>query len=322
MTELPFAALWRGGRLAWSDPDTGTFRPAKTADGDPMPADGEDFYYHVYEHLNGDQPIGVYPLLANDFVWWCGIDYDEGDHNSLIHAANTIAALKHLGVTAWCELSRSKGCHVLVFLEEPANAELARNAMLGVAQRVAAPTREIYPKQTSAAGGWGNGLRLPYARCRPFGRQTVIDHNLEAIPVDQWVDNAHQHINAPEALIAAANLWTPPAPPRPTPRPAERSRLIDPYEGVAKRIWDHGPNAKQREPGGGGRSAMLTAFAASLLRQNYPRQDVEIMVAECDRRWGEKYTRRADGAQRITELVTAADRTNRQQPLFSQEEPF
>lgn len=327
MTELGFTSLWQGGRLAWADPDSGDFRPAKTTDGDPMPANGEDFYHHCYAHINGDQPIGVYPLMADDTVWWCGIDYDEGDHNSLIHAANTIGALRHLGITAWCELSRSKGCHVLLFLEEPASAELARQAMLGVAQRVSAPTREAYPKQRTAAGGWGNGLRLPYGRRRPYGRQVVINRDLDEIPLGDWVEQALEHRTAPVQLEAAADLWAPPAPPRPAPRPATRSRLYHPYTGIARSIWDNGLSARQQQPGGGGRSAMLTAFAASLLRQHYPTSDVEIMVAECDQRWGQKYTRRPDGAQRIAELVASADRSVRQHALFNHqgepdEEPF
>ena len=48
---------------------------------------------------------------------------------------------------------------------------------------------------------------------------------------------------------------------------------------------------------------MLVAFAASLLRQRFHSTDVEILVAECDIRWGQKYSKRADGAWRITELV-------------------
>jgi hypothetical protein len=290
-----FAALNQGGRLATSDAD-GTFRPAKTPEGKPIPANGKTFYNAVVEHLYHHQAIGVYPLTENDTVKWCGVDLDVGDHDSLIHAANLEIVLEQFGIKAWTELSRSKGAHTLVYLTSEIPAETARYAMLAACQIVAAPTTEIYPKQTSAKGGYGNGLRLAYPQSRTPGRQVVVDSDLKEIPLEDFVNEAYETAALNENLRVLADRYV---------RPkssiiktdAFRTRHTDTFGKIAKEIWDKGPKAGQD------RSSMLVAFAASLLRQRFHSTDVEILVAECDIRWGQKYSKRADGAWRITELV-------------------
>lgn len=296
---LAFAKLWSGGRLADDGPDG--FRPAKHADGTARLAQGPRFTSTCRTHLYGDHLIGVYPLTSDDTVGWCGVDLDEGDHESLIHAANLATVAATFNIKAWTELSRSKGCHTLIFLTEQTPAALARQAMKAACQIVDAPSREVYPKQVTADGGWGNGLRLPYGKLRPLGRQTVIDTDLGEHPVDAWVQEATAKRTTPTQLEALAAVYQAPQPttmPRRQPtKTRERNDLI----GVAGDIWQSGPRDHDD------RSKALFAFAVSALRQGFGTADVEIMVAECDWKWCGKFTPRPDGQQRIRELVEHAE---------------
>ena len=313
-----FAQLHRGGRIALSAPDSGEFRPAKTPDGDPLAADGPDYHRAVAVHLHGAQPIGVYPLTPRDTVFWCGADFDVGDHDSLIHAANMATVLRRFNITAWTELSRSKGAHTLVYLQSELPAVTARTAMLAAAQIVDADNREIYPKLVSALGGYGNGLRLAYPKQRPLGRQVMVDSELQQILLRDFCEQAMDTRASVDDMAELADKYVPPTHTAPLPPPVRvtKSRLMDDYGGRAKEIWNGGPRPDQD------RSSMLVAFAGSLLRQQFSATDVEMMVAECDLRWGAKYTKRPDGAQRVRELVAAAAASSGDRSLLPDEEPF
>ena len=313
-----FAQLHRGGRIALSAPDSGEFRPAKTPDGDPLAADGPDYHRAIAVHLHGAQPIGVYPLTPRDTVFWCGADFDVGDHDSLIHAANMATVLRRFNITAWTELSRSKGAHTLVYLQSELPAVTARTAMLAAAQIVDADNREIYPKQVSAHGGYGNGLRLAYPKQRPLGRQVMVDSELQQILLRDFCEQAMDTRASADDMAELADKYVPPTHTAPLPPPVRvtKSRLMDDYGGRAKEIWNGGPRP---DPD---RSSMLVAFAGSLLRQQFSATDVEMMVAECDLRWGAKYTKRPDGAQRVRELVASAAASSAQRSLLGDQEPF
>jgi hypothetical protein len=313
-----FAQLHRGGRIALSAPDSGEFRPAKTPDGDPLAADGPDYHRAIAVHLHGAQPIGVYPLTTRDTVFWCGADFDVGDHDSLIHAANMATVLRRFNITAWTELSRSKGAHTLVYLQSELPAVTARTAMLAAAQIVDADNKEIYPKQVSTHGGYGNGLRLAYPKRRPLGRQVMVDSELQHIVLRDFCEQAMDTRASADDMAELADKYVPPTHTAPLPPPVRvtKSRLMDDYGGRAKEIWNSGPRPDQD------RSSMLVAFAGSLLRQQFSATDVEMMVAECDLRWGAKYTKRPDGAQRVRELVASAAASNAQRSLLGDEEPF
>ena len=313
-----FAELHRGGRLALSSPDSGEFRPAKTVDGDPLDAFGEHYRRAVAVHLHGDQPIGVYPLTTSDTVFWCGADFDVGDHDSLIHAANMATVLRRFNITAWTELSRSKGAHTLVYLDSEMPAAVARTAMLAAAQIVDADNREIYPKQVSARGGYGNGLRLSYPKRGPYGRQVMVDSELQHIVLRDFCQQAMDTRATLADMTELADKHVPLTRVTPLPPPVRvtKSRLMDGYGGRAKEIWDGGPRHDQD------RSSMLVAFAGSLLRQQFSATDVEMMVAQCDQRWGGKYTNRHDGAQRIRELVASTAASSAQRSLLGDQEPF
>jgi hypothetical protein len=266
-------------------------------------AQGPRFTAIVRTHLYGHEPIGVYPLTDNDTVGWCGVDLDEGDHDSIIHAANLAEVAAHFGITAWTELSRSKGCHCLIFLTEQTSAALARLAMKAACQIADAPSLEVYPKQVTADGGWGNGLRLPYGRLRPPGRQVVITDTLQEMPVDQWVQAATAKRTTPpqlEALAAVHAISSTPRAARTPTATTHRSRWADELGGVAKQIWHNGGNDAED------RSKSLYAFAVSAIRQGFPTHDVEALVVEVDDRHFGKFVTRSDQTLRISDLVAKA----------------
>jgi hypothetical protein len=226
--------------------------------------------------------------------------------------------LRRFNITAWTELSRSKGAHTLVYLQSELPAVTARTAMLAAAQIVDADNKEIYPKQVSAHGGYGNGLRLAYPKQRPLGRQVMVDSELKPIVLRDFCEQAMDTRASVDDMAELADKYVPPTHTAPLPPPVRvtKSRLMDDYGGRAKEIWNSGPRPDQD------RSSMLVAFAGSLLRQQFSATDVEMMVAECDLRWGAKYTKRPDGAQRVRELVASAAASNAQRSLLPDEEPF
>lgn len=309
MTATRFAELFAGGRLA-RDLD-GEFRPWKIDD-QPVEATGPALEAAVERHLDGAVPIGVYPIRptdTGDMVHWGAVDWDIGDHDSLVHACNVRAVLNELMVPSWVELSRSKGVHLWVFIEGWMPAKQMRTALMAACQLVDAPITEVYPKQATTDGGWGNGLRLPYPRVRPAGRQVMLTATMGEYPLDEFVNNALNDPASPESLRETAAHWLPPKPdpPKPTRRRLRKSRHNSELTGLAAHIWNQGPRAVNRgEKVVYDRSQMMHTFACELFRQEYDTNSVEILVAELDQRHGGKFTNRSDGARRIRDLVSHA----------------
>jgi len=324
-----FAELHQGGRLA-QDID-GEFRPWKV-DGEPVPATEAVLRDAALGHIDGHTPLGVYPIAdpaaaGDSLVRWGAVDWDVGDEDSFIHAVNTHCVLSELDIAAWIELSRSKGCHLWVYANEWVSARVMREAMLAACQIVDAPVTEIYPKQPTTNGGWGNGLRLPYPAIRPMGRQCVVRNDagrygipvMDAYPLGEWTGLAHANRTDAEPIEALAHRYVRPEPVRAPSAPvrALRSHHEGDLKGLANHIWNNGP---RRGPKGNyDRSAMMHTFACELFRQGYLVSSIEILVAHLDRRWGKKYSGREDGAQRIKELVSRAQSIYNQPSLLEGE---
>ena len=111
---------------------------------------GVEYIDRIDEHLNGERPVGIYPLMYIEPDGWCVrwgcVDFDEGDEASWVHACNLHAVLSELSVTAYVERSRSKGYHVWVFSSDLVPAHVMRRALLGATQIAQAPLKEINPK--------------------------------------------------------------------------------------------------------------------------------------------------------------------------------
>ena len=116
-----FAELHQGGAIA--DLYGGGVRPRKDAAGAPTGHNGASWYINVEAHLFGEEPLAVYPILrdANE-LWFGAIDWDIGDNDSLVHAYNVEQALAYLDINSFVEMSRSKGVHLWIYVDQPVKA--------------------------------------------------------------------------------------------------------------------------------------------------------------------------------------------------------
>ena len=296
-----FARLHEGGRIATNYDG---IRPLVNAQGEAYSAEGEPYVDAVRQHLEGEPPIGVYPLFRKDYqrtaewyVNWLAVDLDEGEPG-FVHACNLYRLLGRFGVQAWIERSRAKGFHVWVYLRQPLTAEMGREAMLGACRLVEVPTKEVYPKQTVLEGkGFGNCLLLPYPNMGNPGRQVVVALHDEPYGLDEfvetaWASRATAHaVRSIHALYQERHL-------KPIAKVEQvRVRDDDNFGYIARRIWD---GDIQQD-----RSNALYAFACSLFRQNYSDYTVLHLTGKLDERVG-KFVGRNDRDRRLEELVTNA----------------
>tara|TARA_R110002020_G_scaffold269651_4_gene484963 strand:- start:1779 stop:2693 length:915 start_codon:yes stop_codon:yes gene_type:complete len=260
----------------------------------------EDYLKYVAEHLDGDVPIGVYPLWQRNNVWmvnWAAVDLDEGDISD-IHADNLVSLLSKMNIQSWKEPSRSKGYHVWVYLKEPISASIARNGMIGACRTVDVPIREVYPKQIHLeANKIGNCLRLPYPKIRSKGKQVVEGYSLK-----EFVEEAMEGRTSPPVFRKLLSLYTATEPARQKFTNTGNKTNGD-FVGVAEEIWQN--PSKKRGVEATDRSATLYAFAGSLLWQEYSIAATIDWVRRLDDRLG-KYVDRTDRERRIEALVERA----------------
>ena len=319
-TILGFAQLFRGGRIATDNPDDPTgFRPWANPQGGWYAADGVSFHTAVEGHLTDSKaPIGVYPLVVAERpsegqetalrgyeVYWGCVDWDMGDE-ALVHARNVEETLRQLQVAAWIERSRSKGYHLWVFYTQPVAARTVREGLIAVCNIVEAPITEVNPKQIELTGkGWGNGVRLPYPKGAAEGRNTVLGADGD-LTVGEFVEQALASRVNPDEWQPVHDLYQPPAPlaPRRTYATRDSGQLV----GLAGAIRRNGPRATGDKPHGD-RSSTLFSLACAMVKQGYPKGDIEVELSEADREWGGKFDKRPDGRQRLYKMVVDAEKT-------------
>jgi hypothetical protein len=167
------------------------------------------------EHLNGDVPIGVYPMV-NDMTHWGCSDIDQGV-DMLVLATNLVAALDVLGIASYIERSKGKGYHVWVFLGDDvwiAAADM-RRAILVAHQLAGVPPREVNPKQESLrADQLGNYVNLPFPRgYMEVGRRVILDPlDQEPLSLQRFLSTVK--VNDPAVISRVAALYK--EPPKPT----------------------------------------------------------------------------------------------------------
>ncbi len=298
-----FAELHQGGGVA----DAGdNFRPRKDPNGNPTGFQGDAYLTYINEHLYGEDPLGVYPLIGDPpTVMWGAIDWDIGDEYSLIHAANVTEVLKQQNIESFTELSRSKGAHLWVYAKEPVSAKLMRNSLMAACLIVKAGIDEVYPKQTKRpSGGWGNGIRLPYPGVGRVGRQLVRKGSwtlsLEEFVQQAWA--ARVSAEQLETLESLAPKIVPPSP-IPTRRTSWKHKRV--LKKISQDIWDNGP---QMIDGKIDRSKSMFTLGIGLARSGFDIQETASQLSEWDARWGRKFTERPDAHQQYIDLATAARR--------------
>ncbi|MFE3872096.1 DEAD/DEAH box helicase family protein [Flavobacterium sp. ZS1P70] len=179
----------------------------------------------IEKHLNGEQHIGVYPLLKDNTSWFIVADFDKVDWAD--DCKKFINACNEKGIPAYLERSRSgKGGHVWVFFEKPYPAIKSRQLFISVLQQTgvfslfdkSSSFDRMFPNQDFLSGkGFGNLIALPlYKKTYEQGNSCFIDvESLEPIP-NQWdyikniqristikLDELYQIIDTPQNITAS-----------------------------------------------------------------------------------------------------------------------
>ena len=111
------------------------------------------------EHINGKQPIGIYPLDNNEKVSFAAIDIDE-------YPINHVALSEKLN--DWklpflvCN-SKSGGAHIYIFFRKSEEPGMVIQLLKRVSASLGYPKAEIFPKQVNRpSGSYGNFINLPF----------------------------------------------------------------------------------------------------------------------------------------------------------------
>lgn len=262
------------------------------------------------DHLNGVEPIGVYPIVpanGDHYVVWGCSDFDTAD--ALDNALALHDALQEAGIQSWIERSRSKGYHVWVFAEQPVTTKVMRNALLVAHQVADVPATEVNPKQYDLRHGqYGNYVRLPYPNAEADGvvHQRIVyrdklPNEITAMPFSLFVQQAYAGRNQVNLLERISSLYAEPV------RPASPVNNDITYDAtldeamlylspLGKVIWRDGPLA------GKDRSSTLTKLGHECVRSGLNPSQTKTVVRTADLRWG-KYHARPDGDKEIDKLV-------------------
>lgn len=153
----------------------------------------------IYKHLggkdvNGQDVIGLYPILADDTCYFLAIDFDDSTWQENVTSVRNVCG--EWGIPCGVERSRSgEGAHLWVFFEDAIPCATARK--LGSALLTAAMEREgklkldaydrMFPCQdTLPNGGFGNLIALPLqGQARKKGNSLFVDETFQPYP-DQW----------------------------------------------------------------------------------------------------------------------------------------
>jgi superfamily II DNA or RNA helicase len=149
----------------------------------------------IEKHLNGEQHIGIYPLLKDNTSWFIVADFDKVDW--IEDCKKFIKACNEKGIPAYLERSQSgKGGHVWIFFEQRYPAIKSRKIFISILEQTgvfslfdkSSSFDRMFPNQDFLSGkGFGNLIALPlYKRTYEQGNSCFIDiESLEPIP-NQW----------------------------------------------------------------------------------------------------------------------------------------
>jgi len=149
----------------------------------------------LIKHLNGEQLVGLYPLLQDNTSWFIVADFDE--QNWVADSKKFVKCCKAKNIPVYLERSRSgKGGHVWVFFSQPFAAIKSRKLFLSLLTESGVISMfdknssfdRLFPNQDTLSGkGLGNLIALPlYKPALDDGNSCFINpETLMPFP-DQW----------------------------------------------------------------------------------------------------------------------------------------
>jgi hypothetical protein len=138
----------------------------------------------IAKHLNGEQLIGVYPLLKDNTSYFLVADFDE---ESWVDECKVfLKECDKNGIPAYLERSRSgNGGHVWIFFEQPYPAIRSRKIFISILERSGAFSvfdksssfDRLFPNQDFLSGkGLGNLIALPlFKKTLEQGNSCFVD---------------------------------------------------------------------------------------------------------------------------------------------------
>jgi superfamily II DNA or RNA helicase len=182
----------------------------------------------VKKHLNGEQLIGVYPLLIDNTSWFMVADFDK--ENWIEESKKFVLACNEKNIPVYLERSRSgNGSHVWIFFEQPYPAVRSRKIFTSILEQSGtfsifdknSSFDRLFPNQDFLSGkGLGNLIALPlFRKTLDQGNSCFIDStNLQPIQ-DQWqflknikristsdLDNLYQELSPLSGSISPAKI--------------------------------------------------------------------------------------------------------------------
>lgn len=172
----------------------------------------------IAKHLNGEQLVGIYPLLKDNTSNLIVADFDK---DKWLEECNVfLKACEEKGIPAYLERSRSgKGGHVWIFFEQPYPAFRSRKIVLSMLEQSGAFSAfdksksfdRLFPNQDFLSGkGLGNLIALPLFkksmeqgnRCfihsdtlEPIQDQFQFLKNIKKVPVSE-LERFHESISS------------------------------------------------------------------------------------------------------------------------------
>lgn len=148
----------------------------------------------LLKHFNGEQLIGIFPLLPDNTSWFIAADFDKDKWAD--ECRTFINICKEHGIPSYLERSRSgKGGHVWIFFDKPYPAIRSRKILITLLEQAGifsvvdktSSFDRLFPNQDFHSGkGLGNLIALPiYKPTLEEGNSCFIDEQLNPYQ-DQW----------------------------------------------------------------------------------------------------------------------------------------
>lgn len=149
----------------------------------------------IAKHLNGEQLIGIYPLLENNTSWFIAADFDKKNWEEECRAF--IKCCYTNNIPAYLERSRSgKGGHVWIFFDQPYPAIRSRKIIISLLEQAgvfsvfdkSSSFDRLFPNQDFLSGkGFGNLIALPlYKPTWKLGNSCFVEIETLQPIINQW----------------------------------------------------------------------------------------------------------------------------------------